>query len=295
MARFARAGALSLVIAAVAALSARTVAQSLQRLTVTQLTLSADTTSPHIEQPFHLIIIARVRERIKELDNVNLPILAELELLGDEHTLVSSAHGTTYREMITVVAHHSGTITIAPVTLDAIDPRDNRAKRYFSNSLTLQVGGAVLAPPSMSGVWDAIRAFLRAIATLALIVIGLTGIGVLLAAFLRRRPAPPVRAPDPPPEPAAAVNDPKTMISQALSVLRAEPTRAGAMRARAIVRRMFGASETETLQDVLRRPNVSDHAARGLLRALERAGFTYERDLSAAIAAAIAEMERMTR
>ncbi len=292
MARLARAGALTLAV--VAALSARTAAQSLQRLTVTQLTLSSDTASPHVEQPFHLIIVARVRERIKELDNVNLPILAELELLGDEHTLVSSASGTTYRETITVVAHHSGAITIAPVTLDAIDPRDHRAKRYFSNSLTLHVGGVALSPPSMAGVWNALRAFLRAIATLALIAIGLVGIGVLLAVFLRRRPAPVLRAPDPP-EPMRVVNDPKATIAEALSVLRGEPTRAGAMRSRSIVRRMVGASETETLQDVLRRPNVSDNAVRGLLRALERAGFTYERDLSAAIAAAITDMERMTR
>jgi hypothetical protein len=67
------------------------------------------------------------------------------------------------------------------------------------------------------------------------------------------------------------------------------------MRARHIVLRMVGATDAETLADVLRRPLASDLQLRDLLRALERAGFTHNADLTAATAAAIAQLERMTR
>ena len=88
--------------------------------------------------------------------------------------------------------------------------------------------------------------------------------------------------------------DPKARLREALAVLRADRTRAGAMRARSIVRRMVGATDAETLADVLRRPLATDRDMRDLLRALERAGFTHNADLGVAIAAAIAQLERMT-
>jgi len=293
MARHARIRALTLLVVTAAGLSARAPAQSLQRLTVTQLTLTADTTTPRMEVPFHLIVTAHVREHISELDNVDLPILAELELLGDEHTLSTTATGTTYRETITVVAHHTGRIAIAPVTLDAVDARDGKAKRYFSNRLTLQVSGLGLAAPSTWNAWDAFGTFLRVLVTVALAIVGFVGIGVLLAVFFRRRPAPePVMTL---PTPVPVTIDRGSLLVEAMAALRTEPTRAGAMRARSIVRRMVGATEAETLADVLRRPAASDHAVRNLLRALERAGFTHEADLRAAIAAATADLERMTR
>jgi hypothetical protein len=58
---------------------------------------------------------------------------------------------------------------------------------------------------------------------------------------------------------------------------------------------MVGASDAETLTDVLRRPLAADPSLRDLLRALERAGFTHDADLRVAVAAAIAQLERMTR
>jgi hypothetical protein len=293
MARHAGIRALTLVLAAIAALSARSAAQSLQRLTVTQLTLSADTAFPRVEQPFHLIITAHVRERVTEIDNVDLPILAELELLGDEHAVTAGANGTTYRETIAVVAHHSGGILISPVTLDAIDARDGKGKRYFSNALTLHVSGAGLTVPSGSSVWDALGTFARAVATIVLVILGFIGIGILLAAFFRGRPAPAPAVTLPPPAPVR--NDPRAMLVEALAAIRSDPTRAGAMRARASVRRMVGATEAETLSDVLQRPAATDREVRNLLRALERAAFTYDSDLSAAVAAATSELERATR
>ncbi|HTX56336.1 MAG TPA: hypothetical protein VMD47_04455 [Candidatus Acidoferrales bacterium] len=289
MARLCRFIVVALIVARMTAPAA---AQSLQRLTVTQLTLAADTTTPHIETPFHLIVTAHVREHIAELDNVDLPILAELELQGDEHVLIPRNGGTTYRETITVVAHHSGAIKIAPVTLDAVDARSGKALRYFSNSLTLHVRG--LAPMAATvDVWGAIGAFFGWLLRLILILAGVAAALFVVAALVRRRPPPaPVvtlAAPTP------VVRDSKAMLREALDALARNPSRAGALRARSIVRRMVGATEAETLADVLRRPLAVDPDLRDLLRALERAGFTHDGDLRVAIAAATAQLERMTR
>ena len=283
--------ALALVLAAVFAPAS---AQSLQQLTVTQLTLAADTNTPAIEVPFHLIITAHVRERITELDNLDLPILAELELLGNERNIVASRSGSNYRETITVVAHHSGTIVIAPVTLDAINARTGKPTRFSSNSLTLHVAGPSAAVVATVDIWHDIRS---ALAVLLRALLWLLGIGIVLfvfAALIRRRPVPapaPVVTLDPP---KPVIIDPKAQLRQALDAIRSNRTRAGAMRARSIVRTMVGASDTETLADVLRRPLAGDRDTRDLLRALERAGFTTDADLGVAIAAAIAQLERMT-
>jgi hypothetical protein len=269
-------------------------AQSLQRLNVTQLTLAADTSTPQIEVPFHLIVTARVRERISELDNLDLPILSELELLGDEHMVTAARGGSTYRETITVVAHHSGTITIAPVTLDAIDARNGKPTRFSSNPLVLHVAGPSAAVVATVNAWQAIGSLFAALLRVLLWVLGIGVVLFIFAALIRRRPA---QTPSPvvtlaPPKPV--IVDPREQLREALAGLQRDRTRAGAMRARHIVRRMVGATDAETLADVLRRPLATDRDIRDLLRALERAGFTYDADLGVAIAAAIAQMERMT-
>lgn len=268
-------------------------AQSLQRLTVTQLALSADTSTPHIEVPFHLVITAHVHQRVTELDNLDLPILAELELLGDEHTLVAQGNGTTYRETITVVAHHSGAITIAPVTLDVTDARTGRNLRYSSNSLTLHVGGPSAVIAAAGNAWGGLQALLAALLRLVLILAGIAAIVLLLAALIRRRPAPAPVVTLAPPTPV--VRDTRAQLRQALAVLQNDPRRAGAMRARHIVRAIVGATDVETLADVLRRPLATDPEMRSLLRALERAGFTHDADVTRAVEASIAQLERVTR
>ncbi len=282
------------LLLAVAATLAPASAQSLQRLTVTQLTLAADTTTPHIEVPFHLIVTAHVRQRISELDNLDLPILAEVELLGSERLVVASHGGSTYRETITVVAHHSGTITIAPVTLDAIDARNGKPTRFSSNTLILHVGGPSAAIVASVSLWQSLQAALGVLLRLLLWIAGIGLVLFVFAALIRRRPAPaatPVVTLAPP---KPVIVDPKAQLREALQALRGTRTRAGAMRARSIVRRMVGATDAETLADVLRRPLASDRDLRDLLRALERAGFTHDADLGVAIAAAIAQLERMT-
>lgn len=279
------------VIAALAWLAPAS-AQSLQRLTVTQLMLAANTNTPQIEVPFRLIVTAHVREHITELDNLDLPILAELELLGDERVLVAQHGGTTYRETITVVAHHAGTITIAPVTLDAIDARNGKQTRFSSNSLTLRVAGPSAAAAATVNAWQGLQAFAAIAVRLVLWVIGIAIVLFIFAALIRRRPAPVPAVTVSPPKPV--IVDPKAKLREARDTLRDDRTRAGAMRARTIVRRMVGATDAETLSDVLRRPLAVDRDMRDLLRALERAGFTHDADLGVAIAAANAQLERMT-
>jgi hypothetical protein len=121
---------------------------------------------------------------------------------------------------------------------------------------------------------------------------------ILWLAIVRRRRRPvhrvmqPVQLAAPTP---VSPRDPRERTRTWLAQLRSQPTRQGAMRVRAEVRRSVGASETETLTDVLRRPLAQHPATTRLLRALERAGFTYDSDVQSAIAAALAQLEEMAR
>jgi hypothetical protein len=262
-------------------------AQTLQRLHVTQLVLGADTSRPKLEVPFHLTVTAHVREQLSSLDNLDLPILAELELLGDEHSLSTSRAGTDYREVITVVAHHTGSITIAPATLDAIDARNGKPTRFSSNPLTLVVGGGSLEPTADAG--DLARRALRWV----LIGVALAAVIVVAVAIVRRpRPAKVEVITLPSPTPVTvAPRDARAILGDALTTLRAERTRATAMRVRHAIRSLVGASDTETLADALRRPKAKERGMSEVLTTLERAAFTYEADLAAAIGRAIAAIE----
>jgi hypothetical protein len=267
-------------------------AQALQRLTVGSFVLSADTDRPQVDAPFHLIVTLHVRERVAQIENLELPILAELELLGDERRLESGASGTAYRETITVVAHHAGSIAIGPAVLQAVDARDHRAKQYSTNGLALNVRGAANTVPLVESTaarlaWIALR--------LVLWIAGaLCAVAVLVLVFRRRSAIPAAVAPsaEPAPPPPVRTFLPHEELREALTVLRAEPTRATAVRVRALAWRVHGASDGETLADVLLRPAANEPAVRDVLRSLERAAFTYDADLRAAIDSACAALAR---
>jgi hypothetical protein len=291
-----RALAAALLVAACVPSVAR--AAPLQRLTVTSFTFSSDTAKPQQEVPFHLIVALHVRETVPEIDNVTLPVLVDVELHGDERITQAGPGGTDYRETITVVAHHAGKISLAPVTLAAIDPRDGKAKQYFTNALTLDVAGVSLAGPAdepnplLQELGDWVRGF-------ALWVVSVGALIVLVVVLLRRRPAPlPVAVavaapvPVPPPVPTASPRTRRDHLQDALTVLRADPNRPTAVRVRGVVWGLIGASEGETLADVLRRPEAADPRMSAVLRALERAAFTYDADLGVAIDGACAALER---
>jgi hypothetical protein len=282
------------LVAAFLAPAGSALAQGLARLTVQSFALASDTNEPRIDVPFHLILTLRVRERVGEITNVNLPILAELELLGDERETTSGPRGTQYRETITVVAHQSGAIAIAPATLQAIDARDGKPKQWYTNGLTLRVGGA---PPHV--LRDALHLLRNTALALFWVLLWLLGIGCIAFAAVvifrrRRRPAvaAPAPVPGPPPPPPIVERSRRQQAEDALAVLRAERSRTAAVAVRAAIWRMVGASDGETLGDVMRRPESHDQTMRQLLIALERSAFTYEDDLPRAIEDACSALER---
>jgi hypothetical protein len=268
-------------------------AQGLARLTVLSFALTSDTNVPRMDLPFHLIVTLRVRERVSEIANINLPILAQLELLGDERETVTGPRGTQYRETITVVAHQAGAIAIAPATLQAIDARDGKPKQWYTNGLTLHVAGA--APHVLRDSLQLLRGVALA---LFWILLWLVGIGcIVLAAVLivrrRQRPAVATYVPPPAPPPTPMVQrSRREQAVDALAVLGTERSRPAAVAVRAAIWRMVGASDGETLGDVLRRPDSHDETMRQLLIALERSAFTYDDDLPRAIEDACAALER---
>jgi hypothetical protein len=286
----------ALAIALCALFPAVARAAPLQRLTVTSFTLSADTAKPELEVPFHLIVSLHVRETVPEIDNINLPVLVDVELLGDTRATQAGPGGTDYRETITVVAHHTGKIALAPATLQVIDARDGKAKQYSTNSLNLEVVGATIptTPDEVSpAIWNIGRQLLG---WLLIWAIGIGAIVLIVVLLARRRPqaAPaPVGTPPPPaPRPAMPMRTRRERLQDALTVLRADRNRPTAVRVRAVVWELIGASEGETLADVLRRPEAADPRMAGVLRALERAAFTYDDDVAPAIDAACEALER---
>jgi hypothetical protein len=270
-------------------------AQSLQRLTVESFDLAADTASPKVDVPFHLILTLRLREHVPQVDNLNLPILAALELLGDERETIGGPRGTQYRETIAVVAHDAGAIAISPATLQAIDARDGKPKEWYSNALTLRVAAAGSHIVS-NGAQVLLATALAAMRVLLWLLVWLLAVGCIAIVVIvlvrgRKRTAADV-LPPPPPVRAIVERSHREQAEDALTVLRAERTRSAAVAVRSAIWRMVGASDGETLGDVLRRPDASDATTRELLIALERSAFTYDDDLSAAIEDACAALER---
>jgi hypothetical protein len=290
-----RAAALALALWAL--VPAGTRAEPLQRLTVTAFTLTSDTPKPELEVPFHIIVSLHVRETVPEIDNITLPVLVDVENWGDERSTQAGPSGTDYRERITVVAHHTGKIELAPATLQAIDARDGKAKQYSTNSLTLEVVGGALEVPQNSAFADMAAGVGAWVRSIVLWVVGIGAILLTLIVLVRRRPQPlPVAVAAPPPVPVAKAAVPprsrRDRLQDALTVLRADRDRSTAVRVRAVVWELIGASDGETLTDVLRRPEANDPRIAAVLRALERAAFTYDDDLDRAIDGACQAMER---
>jgi hypothetical protein len=261
------------------------------RLAVQSFTLSSDSARPRVDEPFHLIVALRVRQRLDQVANLQLPMLADVELLGDERQTVSTPNGTQYRETITVVAHRVGAITFAPATLQAIDARDGKPKQWFTNGLTVYVSG--VSAPALRQEAGLMLQRVAAALRLLLWALGVAAIVAVIVVVLRRRPRPiavTVIPPEPPPPILARSRG--EQFEDALTVLRAERTRASAVVVRTAIWRMLGAGDGETLGDVLRRPESADPVMRGLLIALERSAFTYDGDLRGAIEDACAALER---
>jgi hypothetical protein len=267
--------ALALAVAGVAS------AQSLQRVTVTAFSLSADTLAPRVGAPFRLMVTLRLRESVKAVENLQLPVLAGFQLLGDVRGTSAGAHGTVYRESIELAPRNGGTQVIPPATFDAVDARDGKAKQYSTNALTLRVAGAprTISPLLVSKI-------------LISLGIAMMVLGVVLALLLSRRRAAPAM-PQPEPEPPAAPPACVDPIAEARALLERDPTRRGALQARSVVWRMVGASDGETLADVMDRVRHAHPRLATLLPPLEQAAFTHDGDVTASIERAISALRRL--
>lgn len=257
-------------------------AQALPRVHVLSLTLRSDVRSPQVGRPFHLIISGRLREQLGSVDFVVLPNLAELEPLGDERHAIATARGTAFSETLTVVARRAGQVHIGSAYLDAVDPRDQKPKRYYSNDLTLTVGGAA---PLQNGA-GSLAAFL------ARLVAGLFLVFAAGWIFLKRRAPvravadiPAIETPLPPPSPSA------DELSSAFADLKRNRDRDAVMRLRFALWKNAGATGGETLGDLLAR-NGARGSLQSALRTTERAAFIEDAQLSAAVEHAIAALER---
>jgi hypothetical protein len=274
-------------------------AEQLQRLHISTFTLALPGAPFKVGQPIRLVVYLHASEHVTALPNLVLPPLPILDVLGDEKHLVSSAAGTDYTEYVTLVARVSGDFTIAPAYLDAIDARDGKPKRFLSNGLTLHVTGEPLGTAQVgTTLATALRAALLFVAPLAgiLIIVGLA----LLVFALRRKPVTPSATAEPRHTERSAqreVEGPpptlRSVLSAALDELRAHPTRATALAVRIQLWSHLGVDEGATLADVLRCPAAHDARTRAALRAVERAAFTYDADLSAAIADAANKIETL--
>jgi hypothetical protein len=263
-------------------------AQQLQRLHVRSFVLATDTVTPGLGQPFHLRLKVVLGDRVTHVDNVILPALGGLDILGDEHRTQTRGGVTTYQETLTLVPLRAGELTISPAYLDAIDASDRKPKRFISNELTVHVRGAPFGR-SVSTLRSA------AIATVEILFL-LAALFVVVAIFARRRriAAPPLPRAVPPPEPLAPRDDdPRERLSAALETLRARRDRRSAEEVRRAVWRLLGADGRETMNDVL--PRCTTTERRSAVVALERAAFVDDPQLESAIDEALTRAEVFVR
>ena len=257
-------------------------AQTLPRLAVLSFAMRADTRTPHVGQPFHLEISGRLKEQLSGVDFVVLPNLAGLEPLGDERRAIATSGGTNFSETLTVMANRAGTIHLGGAYFDAIDARDGKAKRYYSNELILNVVG--VAPVSNDA--SPLRAFLMKLVGALLIVF-------LVGAVLFRKKAQPAQVPiiAAPPESHREAPPIEDSLATALERLKHERDRSAVMSLRHELWKEAGARGGETLNDLISHNGVSG-AMPASLRLIERAAFIADNRLAEAIDDAIAAVEK---
>ncbi len=220
--------------------------------------MRADRTHVAIGDVFHVAVHVHVRERVGSLDDLVMPDIGTLQLLGDERTATHGAGGTDITETLTLESAVRGTFTLLPAHLDAIDARDHRAKRFSAQqSVVITVDAPAMVPSvaaprfEMLGVtlWNIVW---RGILALALIVIGI----VAAARVLRRRPVILSSSKDVSPNageaPPPSVMSQEDRVADALRVYRTTPGGAPLERLREELFIAAGVDAGATLRDALR-------------------------------------------
>jgi hypothetical protein len=247
---------------------------SLRALHVRDLSMRADKTHVRVHEPFHLAIHVHVNENVAALDELVIPDVGTMQMLGDERHTTHSAGGTDVVETLTLEPALAGRFTFTPAYLDAIDARDRRPKRFSANRPVTVVVDA--GAPLTEGLGNA----LRQLAAGVLVAIG-AGIAIVaLIALARRRrrrrerpvvPAPPPAAVVQPPLAAPPPSTPRDAVAAALRAYRVAPAAAALSALRAALFAAAGVTNGVTLRDALAATN--DHGLRGALLAAERTMF----------------------
>jgi hypothetical protein len=266
-------------VAFVIALSGVGHAQAMRTLHVSALSMRADRTHLRVGDVFHLVIQARVRENIATLDELVVPDVVAMQLLGDERRAAHDAGGTDIIETLTLEATMRGRYTFAPAHLDVIDPHELRPKRFSADrAVTVVVAG----PPLMVRVdgW----ALGRSLATLLAALVAFAGVTLALMGRVRARrertlvadvtlcfsKGPPSRAAPSraPPERST----PRERVAEALRVYRRLPAAPALEKLRAALFGAAGAPPHATARDALVALGRND-ALRDALLAAERTAF----------------------
>lgn len=240
----------------------------LRTLHVEALAMRADRSTLRVGEVFHLAIHVRVRERVAALDELVVPDVGTMQLLGDERSTTRAAAGTDIVETLTLEPTASGRVTFAPAYLDAIDARTHRPSRFSSNPVTVIVGA-----PAATAIATTHMAIAFATALLALLAL-VAALGILIALgrlrARRERASVTIAPPLAPPQPAAAV-PPRDRVAAALHAFRTAPSPVTLLALRGELFRAAGASAGATLRDALRANG--DGGLRAALMAAERAAF----------------------
>jgi len=213
-----------------------------------------------------------VRERVPALDELVIPDVGTMHVLGDERHVTAGPYGTDVVETLTLEPADPGPFTFAPAHLDAIDAKTKKPTRFSSNPVRVVVGqrGALAAYPYPP--WRALLLTVFAVAVAGLIA--LAAVVLLAIAWSRRerrtvtsRPA--VVAPKPtPPLPAPS---PRDAVAGALRAYRTAPADGALVRLRAALFVAAGVSPGATLRDAL--AATGDRSLGAALGAAERAAF----------------------
>ncbi len=274
----ARLVALAAALASAAAPAAAQ-AQALRTLHVSALSMRADRERVPIGTVFHLAIHVRVRENVAALDELVIPDVGTMQLLGDERSVTHGGGGTDAVETLTLQPSHSGAFTFRPAYLDAIDANTGKPSRFSSNAVRVEILPTAGAhpPPRYGALAErAVELVLLVLAAIAL-VLGFRAFVRLRRARARSEAhaAPPFVAPAPEPVPART---PREEVADALRTYRTAPAGPALRRLRAALFTAAGTNGGSTLGDAL--GGTSDHALRLALIAAERAAFgpPHERD-----------------
>lgn len=245
-------------------------AQGLRTLHVDALAMRVDKPQVHLGETFHLAIHVHVRERVPALDELVVPDVGSMLLLGDERHVSQSSNGTEVIETLTLEPRDAGAYTFPPAYLDAIDARSKRPSRFSAAPVRVVVlaagtaaGGSAITAARIGGLLVAALAVLAAV----LVAIGFVRVR-------RRRAQTVVDAALPiaaPAAPDAAPLSPRDEVAGALRAYRSAPADGALTALRTSLFAASGVAPGATLRDAL--ASARDARLRAALLAAEDAAF----------------------